>query len=584
MVRKWKRLLLPSMLLLAVFCSAFIVNADQNNTETVEMKKKAVVYLLDASGSMNSNDPGRLAIDSVAQLVYSLPSNYLTAVFAYNNEVVFSTGLMEAEGRGSAIRQISGIGYTGYTNAGDALAQASGLLRGSDASEKTIVILSDGEIDMKTPAETARSSEVFQAAVTELADQGIKVHVMGLGNEMEDREVNIFSAAERTGGIRMELFDAEDIPGAIERILVEQLDIKKSTGAVINASGAIDTLSVELPFQNAEKLRILLTSTGRIHSLITDFHAVEVKQENGTYYYLVEITNPSEGNINFQLQGEAQSQIKVDLIPEYRIASVPVLMEPDGGPEKRFFIQFYDRNNQNKQLFTNAFFHNARIGVKVNEAEEYASVINDGKILLDFPVEESRLVLFEFDFTDFPVNVLDAVSAGIEVEVLEEIPEPDLRPWVILGIVILLILTALLLVLRHRKKKVITLEKEQQAVITKNSYVGNLSLYITRSAYDYDIPPLAFNLFRLPAGQEISLRRILDMCGVEEYFEGADKILFQPGAGRSLIVTNQSDCTILRNREILMKGKSYQILAGAKVDITFEDERSELVLQYKDTR
>ena len=38
--------------------------------------QKAVVFTLDASNSMNGNDRNRLAIDSIAQLIYSLPSNY----------------------------------------------------------------------------------------------------------------------------------------------------------------------------------------------------------------------------------------------------------------------------------------------------------------------------------------------------------------------------------------------------------------------------------------------------------------------------------------------------------------------------
>ena len=33
---------------------------------------KEVVFLLDASGSMKTNDPNRYAIDSIAQLIYTL--------------------------------------------------------------------------------------------------------------------------------------------------------------------------------------------------------------------------------------------------------------------------------------------------------------------------------------------------------------------------------------------------------------------------------------------------------------------------------------------------------------------------------
>ena len=50
------------------------------------------------------------------------------------------------------------------------------------------------------------------------------------------------------------------------------------------------------------------------------------------------------------------------------------------------------------------------------------------------------------------------------------------------------------------------------------------------------------------------------------------------------MLTNNSDCTLMQNREILMKNRSYQICTNSKVDITFEDEVSELVLQYRDVK
>ncbi len=91
-------------------------------------------------------------------------------------------------------------------------------------------------------------------------------------------------------------------------------------------------------------------------------------------------------------------------------------------------------------------------------------------------------------------------------------------------------------------------------------------------------------VFRIPGGKKLSLQEILESCEVDEPFEGADKIFFQPAAGHCLLLTNESDCTLMQNREILMKGHSYEISLNSKVDITFEDERSEIALQYRDVK
>ena len=66
--------------------------------------------------------------------------------------------------------------------------------------------------------------------------------------------------------------------------------------------------------------------------------------------------------------------------------------------------------------------------------------------------------------------------------------------------------------------------------------------------------------------------------------EGASRIYISSGQGRSVILTNQSDCCIMKSGEILMKRKSYQLFAGAKVDIAFEDEISELTFQYRELK
>ena len=60
---------------------------------------KAVVFLLDASNSMNTNDRERLAKDSIAQLIYSLPSNYYVGFAAYNTSVVSSVGMQDSGDR-----------------------------------------------------------------------------------------------------------------------------------------------------------------------------------------------------------------------------------------------------------------------------------------------------------------------------------------------------------------------------------------------------------------------------------------------------------------------------------------------------
>lgn len=96
---------------------------------------KAVVFLLDASNSMNANDREGLAKDSVAQLIYSLPSNYEVGFAAYNTEVSASIGLRDSGAREAVVDVVNAVTYTGYTNAGAGLTSALALLDGVEAVE-----------------------------------------------------------------------------------------------------------------------------------------------------------------------------------------------------------------------------------------------------------------------------------------------------------------------------------------------------------------------------------------------------------------------------------------------------------------
>lgn len=151
--------------------------------------------------------------------------------------------------------------------------------------------------------------------------------------------------------------------------------------------------------------------------------------------------------------------------------------------------------------------------------------------------------------------------------------------WIVY--LLILVLLIFMLILLKRKKR-ISIYKSEVLEENKFTYVGRLNIYITKIRSEIDIPPLTFNLFRISNGRAISLKEILDECGVTEVFEGSENIFFRPSSNKKIILNNQSNCTIMKVREIIMKNKSVEIELYSKVDIVFEDEFTELMLQYKE--
>lgn len=571
---------------------------------------KAVVFLLDASNSMNSNDQQRLAKDSIAQLIYSLPSNYYVGFAAYNTSVVSSLGMQGSHDRGLVMEAVDSVTYTGYTNAGAGLATAMELLDTVDATEKTVVILSDGEIIMNSDDATAESSSQFQASVEAAQTAGVRIHVIGLGADMADNDNTIFSASTQTNGINYHAPQSTDIQSVIDSILVEQLGVKKTRAAIVDTDGGTEDITVNIPSVNTSRTRILLTSGNPIQNLKADFSAVNGWQYSGSRYTLLELDHPTDTTVHITFQGRAGGQVKVDVISEYVLTTQLDVSYTDSEPElpeAEYFDRmaditatFYDAGNSDRQMLTDTVFQGLLVQVTA-DGDSIPCYLKDGAITFQRTVEDDAKAAVQFDFTKLDTNLILEQPVFMELEGPPALPKPplkveDYRPQIIVGSLILLALISMLIIWlssRRKKAKVVTPSAAAATAsapaaraeeTSRYGYVGRLNIYITNTLSGHDFPPLTYNLFRIPGGKKLSLQEILNSCEVDEPFEGADKIFFQPAAGHCLLLTNESDCTLMQNREILMKGRSYQISLNSKVDVTFEDERSEIALQYRDVK
>ena len=571
---------------------------------------KAVVFLLDASNSMNSNDRERLAKDSIAQLIYSLPSNYYVGFAAYNTSVVSSIGMQDSNAREPVMEAVDAVSYTGYTNAGAGLTTGMELLDTVDAAEKTVVILSDGEIIMNSNDATAESSNQFQTAVEAARAEGVRIHVIGLGEDMADDDNTIFSAATQTDGVNYHAPQSTDIQSVIDSILLEQLGVKKTRAAIIDTDGGTEDITVTIPSANTSRTRILLTSGSPIQNLKADFSAVNGWQYSGSRYTLLELDHPTDTTVHITFQGRAGGQVKVDVISEYVLAARLTASYTDSEPElpeaeylhraADVSAAFYDAGDTDRQMLTDPVFQGLSVPTTAG-TDTVSCYLKDGVIAFHCTVTADTKLPVQFDFTKLDTNLILEQPVTVELEgppAVEKPPLEDYRPQIIVGSLILLALISLLiiwLVSWRKKAKVVVppaaavsattaAPTSQTEDTSRYGYVGRLNIYITNTLSGHDFPPLTYNLFRIPGGKKLSLQEILDSCEVDEPFEGADKIFFQPGAGHCLLLTNNSDCTLMQNREILMKGHSYQIGLNSKVDITFEDERSEIALQYRDVK
>lgn len=570
----------------------------------------AVIFVIDTSGSMQANDPDRIAVDSIEQFVYSLPTDHQVGLVSYSAQTDVVQSPVSSDSRKKVAVRAEGLRYEGYSNAGAGLSDAVALLSQTSAQEKYIILLSDGEILLSDEEQTQEASGQYQEAVRQAREQGITIHVIGLGSEMADPDSLIFSAAEQTGG---SIFFEEKVQGiqdAVDEIRRNSFGIKQSTLAIVDADGTMETVSAALPYAHADKLRILITCDRPIRNLKVNLQAESASQVNGSRFAVIEIDRPTDDRLEVSFEGASGSRVWVNVIPEYYVLPRVQIGYTDTAPEDAdiYVDHPYDRTallvysfvsaaNPTVQLWDHAYFDHSRIPVVMTEDGRETPLelfLEDGCLSMQEQVEGSRTFTVRFDYSQLAVNVIGEDTLTAELEAAPVIPavEPEREPPYLLiaviagcALLILLVLTIVFLILwRRSRKRPVLLPHDAKPEPSRYSYVGKLNIYVTRTRSGYDIPPLSYDLFRLPAGKVLSLYEVLDSCGVRERFPGAETIYLKAGGGRTLILTNNSDCTLMKNREILLKARSYQLPIDSKVDVTFEDEVSELAFHYKDVR
>lgn len=252
--------------------------------------------------------------------------------------------------------------------------------------------------------------------------------------------------------------------------------------------------------------------------------------------------------------------------------------------------------NPTVHLWENTYFDHSSIPIVItSDSDERMEnlFLDKGSLTMQEEVTEASKLTVQFDYSKLKVNAIgdNRLVVGLEASPMIPAQEPEPEPpYLLIGIfiacfvLIVVIIIVLIILWKKKRQKPIPLPPDAKPEPSKYSYVGKLNIYVTRTRSGYDIPPLSYDLFRLPAGKVISMYEVLDSCGVKERFPGAETIYLKAGGGRTLVLTNNSDCTIMKNREILLKTRSYQLSMDSKVDITFEDEISELAFHYKDVK
>lgn len=559
-----------AVFLLAFFFVPLAFSASNPNP----VKKHEIIFLLDASNSMNTTDPSYLAADSIKQMAHSLPSNYSIGFIAYDNGLQVLQNLDAT--RAQIQEAISQVSYTGYTNAGAGIEEALRIFSNDRNIAKTIVIISDGEIRLDSAQATGVSLEKFNRAMQETTTRDINVYTVALGGKQNAPQSNIFGISKNNEKI-YEVTSPEELPETVKKILFSDLGVQKSSVSAGEISGS--SLQIKIPMAHVDKARILITTNQQMPNLTASYNAENGEIITGKRFGLIEIVKPQTKDAQIQLASAQGGNIRADLMLEMQAVIKTEVSNPaaeSGASRAVAEVKLIPVSieDQTIRLLEDMFFENKTIHVTA-DGENLAAKINGGAIVFSLPAEEERNVQVKIDFAEIGINMIAPEITSVTIA------KPGGYEKILAAVAILLIGAGILIWRRNKKSEIAA---PPEPMPSRYEFAGKLNIYVTKSPDDSDIAPQIYNLYRLFSRDEISLGAILEKCGIKLSFDGAYKIMFSPGASKAIVLTNHSDCTILKNRDLLIKNHSYLFHFEEKISITFEDEHSEIVLHYKNVK
>ena len=545
---------------------------------------KEIVMVLDCSKSMEDVDGQYLALDFLKNLSAVLPRDYHVGMVAFNHEVCASVPV------GSSYFELEsaleGITYTNYGNAGAGLAEAVSMF-GSGEADRRIIMVSDGEIMMKTEESTQESVDLFGQAVRDAQSKGIMIDVIALGQRIEEG-YTVYQAAEDTGGQLYELAGGEELDELARELLFDEW--KLSASHVGKMDGTDGELTVRLPDRFMSSARVILSGEQQNDNVTVNCDAISIDLLKGKRYTVIELQNPGSEEIKIQMHSDTSMKINAYLTAEYDYSlDVDYTYDPES---KTTDLRLGIMNPKGQNLLEGALKDSAVEVYFGNEKQEYH--IRDGRICILKVYDETAKEVIKVDFGKSYGNYYgtpeETVTVEIPVQENEDV-ETDWFFWLIITGFAISLLVLFLVSYKHGRRnynrhKVMDetrlLPEEKQG--RRNEWGGKLQVYVIHNKDDIDYPPESINLFARCSRDMITLEWILDTCNLPITLGGAEKIILRPADDRSLTIKNNSRAAVLMGRELLIKGHSYHLYYGEKVTFIFDREDTEIEVHYRDLK
>lgn len=330
---------------------------------TVPKNGLEIIFVMDYSGSMKTNDSQDMAKEMVKAFIDTVYGDNIKVGFvAYNDRILSSTapvGVSAFEDREALKKLIDGGGYFGNTDIGLGLRHAYELFDKDNGEKKILVLISDGESDL-TGSETGRDIEISIADLnyTEAAccQSGIPVYTVAFG-QYEGNAQALAQLSQATGA---EMYMAEGPERLIEILYgifstKVDFDIRKVADGIY-ASGSQD-IHIRLKEPYLDEINLLIISRQPVGESSILYGEQVITPVNLRNYTVGKIVNVSDDETELVLRTETikDQELQIYLV-NYRTLTPILEINATAYKNTCQSIRIYFRDREGMPIIDETFY------------------------------------------------------------------------------------------------------------------------------------------------------------------------------------------------------------------------------------
>lgn len=277
-----------------------------------------VVFVIDCSGSMKTNDPSRMGPSMVQAFIDTVQAEGIRAGYVAYNDGIVSSGELQPIGDAAKREWLKGeigsITYSGNTDIGLGVSHAYGMLSQGEGSRKAVVLISDGETDLPMGGSrtTESSNRELAGCVRKCAEDGIQVYTVAFGEYSGNGE-SLRTIAEDTGAGSYEAQGPEDLIEILYGIFQDTLRYRIQQFSNGVYAGGSQNITCVLNDPYIDEIRILLLSTGNVGDTTVQYGGEEFPLANLSHYAVGKIETGKAADAGKEMTVKTTTETGQDL-------------------------------------------------------------------------------------------------------------------------------------------------------------------------------------------------------------------------------------------------------------------------------